>query len=71
MLLDLRLKLWKRVPFGEVLCIFSQVEVTGVFVMIGSGRAYALHHPKFRVDDRVLFPTAYYLYELAKEFLAK
>ena len=57
-------------PIGEDFA-FYQVEVPGVFVMIGSGGPYALHHPKFRVDDRVLFPTAYYLYELAKEFLAK
>ena len=63
-------KIVEASPIGEDFA-FYQVEVPGVFVMIGSGGPYALHHPKFRVDDRVLFPTAYYLYELAKEFLAK
>ena len=63
-------KIVEASPIGEDFA-FYQVEVPGVFVMIGSGGPYALHHPKFRVDDRVLFPTAYYLYELAQEFLAK
>ena len=37
--------------------------------MVGSGGPYALHHPQFRVDDDVLFPTAYYFAELAIQFL--
>lgn len=39
--------------------------------MVGSGGPYALHHPKFRVDDKVLYPTANYLAELALAYLAK
>jgi len=37
--------------------------------MVGSGGPYALHHPKFRVDDRALFPTAHYLYSVARKSL--
>lgn len=48
---------------------FYQEKIPGAFVMIGSGGPYALHHPKFRVDDTALFPTAYYLSVLAKQAL--
>lgn len=55
-------------PIGEDFAFYQQ-QLKGVFVMIGSGGPYALHHPKFRVDDKALFPSAYYLAELAKRVL--
>lgn len=55
-------------PIGEDFAFYQQ-QLKGVFVMIGSGGSYALHHPKFRVDDKALFPSAYYLAELAKRVL--
>lgn len=63
-------KIVEASPIGEDFAFYQQ-EVPGVFVMVGSGGPYALHHPKFRVDDRALFPTAYYLQELAKAYLAQ
>lgn len=57
-------------PIGEDFAFYQQ-KVSGVFVMIGSGGPFALHHPKFKVDDKVLLPTANYLAELAINYLAK
>ncbi len=57
-------------PIGEDFA-FYQLKLPGTFMMIGSGGPYALHHPKFRVDDRALFPTAHYLAELARHALEK
>ncbi len=50
-------------PIGEDFAFYQQ-KIRGAFMMIGSGGPYALHHPKFRVDDNALFPTAHYLYQL-------
>lgn len=61
-------KLVEASPIGEDFAFYQQ-QIPGVFVMIGSGGPYALHHPKFRVDDNALFPTANYLYQLAKQYL--
>lgn len=61
-------KLIEASPIGEDFA-FYQKHISGVFIMIGSGGPYALHHPKFKVDDSVLFPTAYYLAQLAKKYL--
>lgn len=55
-------------PIGEDFAFYQQ-EIPGVFVMIGSGGPYALHHPKFRLDEQILLPTAHYLAELAIQFL--
>ncbi|WPD74374.1 M20 peptidase aminoacylase family protein [Dickeya fangzhongdai] len=52
-------------PIGEDFAFYQQ-KLPGTFMMVGSGGPYALHHPKFRVDDNALFPTAHYLYQLAK-----
>jgi metal-dependent amidase/aminoacylase/carboxypeptidase family protein len=57
-------------PIGEDFAFYQQ-KIRGVFVMIGSGGPYALHHPAFRVDDRALFPTADYLHRLAVSALKK
>ncbi|MFP1910461.1 amidohydrolase [Lonsdalea quercina] len=55
-------------PIGEDFS-FYQHKLPGTFMMVGSGGPYALHHPKFRVDDRALFPTAHYLYSVARKSL--
>ncbi|WP_226052063.1 M20 peptidase aminoacylase family protein [Dickeya chrysanthemi] len=55
-------------PIGEDFAFYQQ-KLPGTFMMVGSGGPYALHHPKFRVDDKALFPTAHYLYQLAKQSL--
>ncbi|MFP1737655.1 amidohydrolase [Lonsdalea quercina] len=55
-------------PIGEDFSFYQQ-QLPGTFMMVGSGGPYALHHPKFRVDDRALFPTAHYLYSLARKSL--
>lgn len=53
----------KASPIGEDFAMY-QLKVPGTFMMIGSGGPYALHHPKFKVDDRALFPASHYLYRL-------
>ncbi|MFP1916910.1 amidohydrolase [Lonsdalea quercina] len=55
-------------PIGEDFSFYQQ-KLPGTFMMVGSGGPYALHHPKFRVDDRALFPTAHYLYSVARKSL--
>lgn len=55
-------------PIGEDFAFYQQ-KLPGTFMMVGSGGPYALHHPKFRVDDSALFPTAHYLHQLAKQSL--
>ncbi|WP_369309426.1 amidohydrolase [Providencia rettgeri] len=55
-------------PIGEDFAFYQQ-KIPGAFMMIGSGGPYALHHPKFRVDDKALYPTARYLAELAQTVL--
>ena len=55
-------------PIGEDFAFYQQ-KIPGVFIMIGSGGPYALHHPKFKIDDTVLFPSAYYLFRLAEGYL--
>lgn len=57
-------------PIGEDFAFYQQ-KLPGTFMMVGSGGPYALHHPKFRVDDRALFPTAHYLYQMAKQSLER
>lgn len=55
-------------PIGEDFAFYQQ-KIPGAFMMIGSGGPYALHHPKFRVDDKALYPTARYLAQLAETVL--
>ena len=63
-------KLIEASPIGEDFAFYQQ-KMPGVFIMIGSGGPYALHHPKFRVNDNALYPTANYLYQLAKCYLTE
>ncbi|QKJ86845.1 Amidohydrolase [Paramixta manurensis] len=51
-------------PIGEDFAFYQQ-QLPGAFMMIGTGEPYALHHPAFRVNDEVLFPTSRYLANLA------
>ncbi|EKT65073.1 amidohydrolase [Providencia burhodogranariea] len=55
-------------PIGEDFACYQQ-KIPGAFMMVGSGGPYALHHPKFRVDDKALYPTARYLAQLAQTAL--
>jgi amidohydrolase len=57
-------------PIGEDFAFYQQ-KIPGTFMMVGSGGPWALHHPKFRVDDKALFPTAQYLAQLAVNALNK
>lgn len=57
-------------PIGEDFAFYQQ-KIPGTFMMVGSGGPWALHHPKFRVDDTALFPTAQYLAQLAINALNK
>ncbi len=57
-------------PIGEDFA-FYQEKIPGTFMMVGSGGPWALHHPKFRVGDKALFPTAQYLAQLAVNALNK
>jgi amidohydrolase len=55
---------------GEDFSFYLQ-KIEGAFIMVGSGSPYALHHPKFNIDERILFPTAHYLYRLVLESLER
>ena len=39
--------------------------------MIGTGEAWPLHHPTFRINDDVLLPAAHYLAALADAAFAQ
>ncbi|HEY8805826.1 MAG TPA: amidohydrolase [Clostridium sp.] len=44
---------------------YYQKQIPGVFINIGTGLSYSLHHPKFIVDDAALLPSANYFAQLA------
>ncbi|MGH4051212.1 MAG: amidohydrolase [Clostridium sp.] len=48
---------------------YYQEQIPGAFVNIGTGVSYSLHHPKFKVDDAALLPSANYFAQLAKSAL--
>lgn len=48
---------------------FYQEEISGVFVLVGSGKSYANHNAKFQVKPQAIYPTAVYLAELVEKFL--
>lgn len=50
---------------------FYQEKIPGAFVLVGSGGPYALHHPKFQINDDALLPAAKYLAEIARSSLEK
>jgi len=55
---------------GEDFSFYLQ-QIPGAFVNIGSGPAYALHHPRFDVDEAAILPTAKYFALLAEQALLK
>lgn len=55
---------------GEDFSFYLQ-QIPGAFVNIGTGPAYALHHPRFDVDEAALLPAAKYFASLAKQALMK
>jgi len=57
-------------PIGEDFGFYQQ-HLPGAFVMVGSGGGFALHHPKFHIDDKALFPAAHYFFVLAQRALTE
>lgn len=55
---------------GEDFSFYLQ-RIPGAFVNIGSGPAYALHHPQFDVDEAAILPAAKYFAVLAEQALVK
>lgn len=55
---------------GEDFSFYLQ-QIPGAFVNIGSGPAYALHHPRFDVDEAAILPAAKYFALLAEQALVK
>ncbi|RCX23338.1 amidohydrolase [Fontibacillus phaseoli] len=55
---------------GEDFSFYLQ-QIPGAFVNIGTGPAYALHHPRFDVDETAILPAAKYFANLAEQALAK
>ncbi|MEN8549958.1 amidohydrolase [Acinetobacter soli] len=55
-------------PIGEDFAYYQEV-VNGAFMMIGSGGPYPLHHPKFKIDEAIVLPTAGYLATLVADAL--
>ena len=43
----------------------------GLFVRVGTGCSFPLHHPRFRVDEQILYPTAQYFAQLTEYLLNK
>lgn len=57
-------------PIGEDFAYYQQ-HIPGAFIMIGTGEAWPLHHPAFRINDDVLLPAAHYLAALAEAAFAQ
>ncbi|MBY9080470.1 amidohydrolase [Paenibacillus sp. HN-1] len=55
---------------GEDFSLYLQ-KIPGAFVNIGTGPAYALHHPRFDVDETALLPAAKYFALLAEQALVR
>ncbi|MDT3427198.1 amidohydrolase [Paenibacillus forsythiae] len=55
---------------GEDFSLYLQ-KIPGAFVNIGAGPAYALHHPRFDVDEAALLPAAGYFALLAEQALVR
>ncbi|GGF98456.1 hydrolase [Paenibacillus albidus] len=55
---------------GEDFALYLQ-QIPGAFVNIGTGPAYALHHPRFDVDEAALLPAACYFALLAEQALVQ
>ena len=50
---------------------FYQEKVRGMFILIGTGESYPLHHPEFQVNPAALLTTSNLLARIGKEYLEK
>ncbi len=50
---------------------FYQEKIKGMFILIGTGESYPLHHPEFQVDPAALLATSNLLAKIGKESLEK
>ena len=46
-------------------------EIPGVYIKVGTGGDYPIHHPKFEIDTNALEPAVEYVTRLAMEYLYK
>lgn len=53
---------------GEDFSLYQE-KIPGFFTLVGTGKSYPNHNPKFSVDPSALFPAAKYVAELAKAYL--
>lgn len=50
---------------------FYQEKIKGMFILVGTGKSYPLHHPEFQVDPAALLATSNLLATIGKEYLEK
>ena len=50
---------------------FYQEKIKGMFILVGTGESYPLHHPEFQVDPAALLATSNLLARIGKESLEK
>ena len=53
---------------GEDFSLYQE-KIPGFFTLVGTGKSYPNHNPKFCVDPSALFPAAEYVAELATAYL--
>ncbi len=53
---------------GEDFSLYQE-RIPGFFTLVGTGRSFPNHNPKFRVDPEALYPAARYVAALAKGYL--
>lgn len=50
---------------------FYQEKIKGMFILVGTGESYPLHHPEFQVNPAALLTTSNLLARIGKEYLEK
>ncbi|KAB8126650.1 amidohydrolase [Gracilibacillus oryzae] len=55
---------------GEDFSLYLE-QIPGAFLNIGTEQPYALHHPSFDIDEKILVPGAEYFAALAKQALSE
>ena len=50
---------------------FYQEKIKGMFILVGTGESYPLHHPEFQVNPAALLTTSNLLVRIGKEYLEK
>ena len=53
---------------GEDFAFYLE-RIEGCFILVGTGRSYALHNPKMEVDPAAIWPTSKLLAKLAMSYL--